>query len=188
MNTLIINGSPRTDGRISKALKQVSDGLANSESIFVHNMDVFPCKGCMACRETGRCIVFQDDASGFGEKLSKADTVIVGSPVHWANMSAMLKMLFDRNVPAFFSKSASGLPMGKHKGKKVYIVTASSTPFVFDILSGQSRGMFRSVAAIFKTGGFKVAGKLRLGNHINGGFDQATEKKLSRLNRKLKAA
>ena len=111
MNTLIINGSPRTDGRISKALKQVSDGLANSESIFVHNMDVFPCKGCMACRETGMCIVVQDDASGFGEKLSKADTVIVGSPVHWANMSAMLKMLFDRNVPAFFIKSASGLPI-----------------------------------------------------------------------------
>ena len=43
-------------------------------------------------------------------RYKDADGLIVGTPTHWGNMSAQLKLLFDRNVPVFMGEKPNGFP------------------------------------------------------------------------------
>ncbi len=75
-----------------------------------------PCIGCMKCRTTDKCILPEDDAHIIGHKIKSADGLIIGTPTHWGNMSAQLKLLFDRNVPVFMDEKPNEIsaPLQHH--------------------------------------------------------------------------
>lgn len=157
MKTLIINGSPRRSGIISKLLQEaqkVSDG--EHEIIHVYDCRIKPCTACMQCRTLGKCILPHDDAHEIAEKISRADLLIVGTPTYWGNMSGVLKNMFDRLVPIFMGETGHGIPIPRQKNKKAIIIASCSTPFPFNILMGQSRGAVRAVREILKTAGYRI--------------------------------
>jgi hypothetical protein len=86
--------------------------------------------------------------------------LIVGTPTHWGNMSAQLKVLFDRIVPALMGERSNGIPIPRHKGKPAVIVTACTTPWPFNFLFDQSSGAICAVKAVLDYGGYKILGKL----------------------------
>jgi multimeric flavodoxin WrbA len=47
----------------------------------------------MACREKETCILPEDDAHIVGKKIQDADALVIGTPTHWGNMCAPLKLL-----------------------------------------------------------------------------------------------
>lgn len=163
MNVLILNGSAKKNGTVSKILEEIRSNLsesANVELVNVYDLKFKPCLGCMKCRTTNTCILPQDDAHLFAEKINKCDAIIVGTPTYWANMNGLLKMLFDRVVPVFMGESPLGIPQAKQKGKQAVIVTACTSPFPFNIIAGQSSGAIRAVKEVLHSGGFKIMGTI----------------------------
>jgi multimeric flavodoxin WrbA len=77
----------------------------------------------MACREKETCILPDDDGHVVGKKIQDVDALVVGTPTHWGNMCAPLKLLFDRNVPVFMGEISKGVPVPKQKGKIVGTIT-----------------------------------------------------------------
>ena len=166
MKVVVLNGSPRRGGVVSQLLGHVAANLPEGcrvEEIFVHDLRVKPCSGCMRCRTLGRCVLPEDDAHRVAELLRGADALVVGSPCYWGNMSGVLKVLFDRVVYVMLEEREHGWPVPLNKGKRAVVVTACNTAWPFHVWFGQTGGVFRAVGEILKWSGWRVAGTLAKG-------------------------
>ncbi len=98
---LVILGSPRRNGNSAALAARISRGAesagADVETIFLHNLDVSPCKGCDTCKEPGStgCAI-NDDMQKTYLKLIRSDAWVIASPVYWFTMSAQTKIFMDR--------------------------------------------------------------------------------------------
>ena len=130
-NILIINGSPRKNGNISKMLEAIKEETekqgANVSAIHVHDLQIKPCNGCMNCRKNLTCVLPEDGAQATLQLINKCDVLVVGSPCYWGNLPGELKILFDRIVYGMMGESPKGIPQPLHKGKKAIIVSTCTT-------------------------------------------------------------
>lgn len=101
MKILGIAGSPRKgqscEKMIAAALGIAKERGFETDTVFISNLEVGPCKACGACREKDSCII-EDDMEEIYEKMRSSDGIIVASPVYMGNYPAQLKALFDRSV------------------------------------------------------------------------------------------
>lgn len=99
MKVLMLNGSPRANGNTSIALNEVKTTLEKNgidvEIIQVGNMEIKGCKGCLYCKEHGKCVM-NDAVNEIAAKLEQADGLVVGSPVYYASANGTLVCLLDR--------------------------------------------------------------------------------------------
>lgn len=172
MKCLVLNASPRPKGIISQAVDAFVEGVGSStgenpvvdvdsvEVINVRDLDCRPCRGCMFCRSHGDCCLPVDDAHRLAEKIRRCDILVVAAPVYWGNIPGTLKVLFDRMVYALMGESKLGIPKPLHKGKRAYIITACTTPFPFNVICGQSKGVVHALKEILGTAGFRICGKV----------------------------
>lgn len=58
------------------------------------------CIGCLACQETGKCVL-KDDAQKILEKLGRADVLVFATPIYYYEMSGQMKTLLDRMNPLY---------------------------------------------------------------------------------------
>lgn len=105
LKVLMLNGSPRQNGNISLALKEmekifISNGI-QVETVQVGTQPVRGCIACGKCKETGKC-VFDDVVNQIAPKFKEADALIVASPVYYASANATLVACLDR---LFYSTS-----------------------------------------------------------------------------------
>ena len=85
MKVVVINGSPRRDGLVSQMLGHVAGALPEGcevETLFVRDMQVRPCIGCMKCRSLGRCVlparifeILENTPYGYGGELQLTDAM-----------------------------------------------------------------------------------------------------------------
>lgn len=157
MKGLILNGSPRRNGKIGQ-LMEYAAGVSGEEVelVNVYDLNIRPCTACMKCRATGRCVLPEDDGHGLARKITEADWLVVGSPTHWGNMSAGLKNMFDRLVPVFMGENGLGIPQPRQKGKRAVVVATCTTPYPFNVIFRQSRGTVKMIREVLQTGGFRV--------------------------------
>ena len=171
MKVLVLNGSPRKNGKVSQILGAMEKRLKadghETEFVEVNGLDFKCCIGCMKCREKGDCILPKDDAHRIGASLKACDAIVVGSPVYWGNISGKLKSLFDRQVALMMGASKMGIPIPLLKGKKALIVNACTTPFPLNILAGQSTKAYAAVKEILYYSGVKIKGKIMLAGTKN---------------------
>ena len=163
MKILVLNGSYRKSGTVASLLKYVTEPLSAEheiEWIDVCKLNMKYCTTCMVCREKKTCILPEDDAHIVGKKIQGADALIIGTPTHWGNMCAPLKLLFDRNVPVFMGESPKGIPQPRQKGKRAGVVTACTTPWPFNFILPESRGAIRAVREVLHYGGYKIVGTI----------------------------
>jgi len=189
MKIVILNGSPRKTGTVATLLKAVAAPLSTpheTEWIDVCRLDMKFCTACMACRDKGTCVLPEDDAHRAGKKIQEADALVIGTPTHWGNMCAPLKLLFDRNVPVFMGESPKGMPEPRQKGKRAVIVTACTTPWPFNFILPESRGAIRAVKEVLHYGGYKLVGTIsRPGTKKSKEIASSLIEKAGRLGEKL---
>ncbi len=188
MKTLVLNGSPKKNGTVSKLLKQIIENNSSNETewINVYDLNMKPCIGCMKCRTDKKCCLSEDDAHLIGQKINDADHLIIGTPTYWGNMSSQLKVLFERNVPVFMGEIKRGLPVPMQKGKKAIIATSCSTPYPFNYILPESRGAINSVKNILKYGGYKIKGTVtKPGSKNNSALKPTLLRKAQKLGSKL---
>lgn len=112
MNVLLINGSPHPDGNTAVALGEVARTLnaegIETETIWIGTKAVQGCIACYTCATTGTCVFKDNLYLDVREAVSRADAVIIGSPVYYAGPNGSLCALLDR---LFYS--AGSLMMNK---------------------------------------------------------------------------
>lgn len=157
MKGLILNGSPRRDGKIGRLMKYAAEVSGEDvEVVNVYDLNIRPCTACMKCRIAGHCVLPEDDGHRLARRITEAEWLVVGSPTHWGNMSAGLKNMFDRLVPVFMGESSLGIPRPRQRGKRAVVVATCTTPFPFNVFFRQSRGTVKMIREVLQTGGFRV--------------------------------
>ena len=98
MSVLFINGSPNKNGNTADLAQALMNGAAYQT---VNLVDY---------RVYGYGQHFADDQfAEIVEKMKAADTIVIGSPVYWHNMSGMVRNLIDR----FYGPVRSGALEGR---------------------------------------------------------------------------
>jgi multimeric flavodoxin WrbA len=91
--------SPRMNGNtavmVREALKGAEKEGANVKEIFLPDINMEFCRGCLTCMKNGKCCI-EDGFNELRDSLYKADGIILGSPTYGANVNAIMKNLIDR--------------------------------------------------------------------------------------------
>lgn len=99
MKIFAVVGSFRKEGNTDLIIERVLAGAqaegAQTEKIFVDDLRIASCQGCLECRKEGICKT-EDDLMDLVRKLDEADGIIVGSPIYGNYMTGQLKILMDR--------------------------------------------------------------------------------------------
>ncbi len=108
MNVIAINGSPRTNGNTSMALKAMTDELERqgiqTETIQIGKLSIRGCIACGHCKssEGNRCVFNDDCVNEIAQKLRDCDGFILGCPTYYAGIPGTMKSFLDR---VFYSSS-----------------------------------------------------------------------------------
>lgn len=103
MRILVIWASPNQDGLTAAAKERVLSGLKQTgiktEVIQLNKCTLNHCMACGRgwgeCRSKGMCVI-QDDFKTIYESMSRADGIILITPVYWHDIAENLKALLDR--------------------------------------------------------------------------------------------
>ena len=109
MSILFINGSPNPNGNTARLAARLLSGKAY-DTIELGTTKVY---------DYGQD--FDDDEfDSVLVKMRAADTIVMGSPVYWHDLSGMLRNLLDRCY--------GPVPMGGFTGKRLAVVFQGSAP------------------------------------------------------------
>jgi len=103
MKVVAFNGSGRKDGNTFLLLKTVLDELKAEgiETELVQLAEGKPLQGCASCfqcmeRRNMKCAIDADPFNDYFAKISKADGLLLGSPVYFSDITAGMKALIER--------------------------------------------------------------------------------------------
>jgi len=112
MKILGMNSSPRR--KHSRTLKLVEAVLAGAqqygaetELVDICALDIRYCLGCQACYAEGKC-VREDDLPDLLDTMTRADGIVLGSPVYMYGVTAQLKAVIDRMADAVYCQILTG--------------------------------------------------------------------------------
>jgi multimeric flavodoxin WrbA len=110
---LLIAGSPRRNGNSDRLLDALARGAESAGGLVVRvaasEVGANPCRGCNACSKDGRCIQ-RDGMDDLYAAIDAADAVAVATPVFFATVPAVLKIVFDRFQPYWARRYVLGEP------------------------------------------------------------------------------
>jgi multimeric flavodoxin WrbA len=100
MLILGVSGSPRRGGNSDRVLETILAGAsergADTETLYLSDMEIWSCVGCERCRKDKVCTRFEDDLTPFYPKINQADGIVLVTPVHNYNLTAWMKAFIDR--------------------------------------------------------------------------------------------
>lgn len=107
MNVLGICGSPR-DGNTLWIMQEIFDMPPSreikSELIPLNGLNIELCDGCLICEDKKKCHRL-DDIQKIYKKLASCDKLVIGTPVYFDSVPALLKNFIDRLNPLCVSES-----------------------------------------------------------------------------------
>lgn len=129
MKVVAFNGSPRKDGNTASLIWTVFQELAERdidvEMVQLGGKLIQPCTACGDCHRNKerRCIIQNDIVNECVDKMIDADGIILGSSVHFGDVTGQMKMLIDRvgmvsgaNPDQFRFKVGAGIVAGRRAG------------------------------------------------------------------------
>jgi len=153
-----IAGSPRRNGNSDRLLAAALDGAraagARTETLVAATVGVNPCRGCNACSKDGICIQ-RDGGDDVYAAVDSADAIIIASPVYFATVPGVLKVLYDRMQPYWARTHVLKQPRPPRRPGAVLLVRAGGDPYGFDAAEATTR----SVLAVL---GVDVLGEVRI--------------------------
>jgi multimeric flavodoxin WrbA len=134
-----------TDILVEQALKGAGQGEIKTGFFRLNEMNILPCQACGKSPEPAFCF-FEDDALMLLENLSKAEAIILGSPIYFDSVSAQTKLFIDRSnclQPADFSNMGKQSFKGPlFKGKKGGIILVAGAYGKFETSLKVMRAFF----------------------------------------------
>ena len=100
MKVLGVSGSPIYNSNTDRALK-VALGATGLETEFIklveHN--ITPCRACIGCIDTNRCVNTHDDGILLAEKVKEADALIIACYTPYSSIDSLTKSFIERLYP-----------------------------------------------------------------------------------------
>ena len=106
-----ICGSARKKGNTAKLLNEVlkSSGM-KSELVFLSDLTIGFCTGCLSCRENNGKCPKDDDMQVLLDKSLSSKAIVLGSPNYYYDISGLMKNMIDRSIAWCY------LGIGEHTG------------------------------------------------------------------------
>ncbi len=157
---VVIVGSYRKNGIIDQTVDAILEVAGNyntqTQKIYLIDRDINFCTNCRSCmsddpaKEMGKCI-FDDDMSGILASICDADGIILGSPVNFGTVTAIMKRFVERC--AVFGYWPWDKPFPKSRvqrvSKKAVVVTSSACPaFIAKFLMPCALKVMRNCARV----------------------------------------
>jgi multimeric flavodoxin WrbA len=130
---LCIAGSPRRGGNSDQLLDALARGVRDAGGepvrLIAAEAGAHACRGCNACSQTGECVV-RDGMDDVYTALDAADAIVISTPVYFATVPAVLKVLYDRCQPYWARRYVLGepAPVSKRPGA-LLVVGGGGDPF-----------------------------------------------------------
>ncbi len=94
-----VSGSPIPDSNTDRAVKAVLEATGcQTEFIKLSDYTVEPCRGCLGCIETNRCVI-EDDGIMLALKAKEADALVVGCYTPYSSIDSRAKSFLERLYP-----------------------------------------------------------------------------------------
>ena len=117
---LVISTSVRGNSNSEKLAEAFADGAKAAgnevELVSLKNKTIAFCKGCLACQQTGHCVI-KDDANAITDIMLEADVIAWATPIYYYEMSGQKQTMIDR---------ANSLFPKDYKFQDVYLLTAAA--------------------------------------------------------------
>lgn len=121
MKVLGVSGSPIKNSNTDRAVKAVLEATGcETEFIKLSDYTVAPCKGCLGCIRTNRCVI-KDDGIELAEKAREADALVIGGFTPYSSLDSRTKAFIERLYPLRHT-------YGFLAGKPAVAVITSGTP------------------------------------------------------------
>lgn len=118
MKIIAFNASPRNKGNTAWTIGQILESAQEhgAETMLWNagDLDIKPCRGCLGCVQTDKCVV-NDDMQELYREIEQADMIVLGTPVYMGQMNAQAKTFTDR---LFAQITPRFSPRYKEKGSK----------------------------------------------------------------------
>jgi multimeric flavodoxin WrbA len=106
-----ICGSARKKGNTATLLREVLNATGmESELIFLSDLTIGFCTGCLSCLKNKGVCIKDDDMQGLLDKMIEARAIVLGSPNYYYDVSGLMKNMIDRSI------SSSYLGIGEFTG------------------------------------------------------------------------
>ena len=126
-NILILNGSPRKNGKTAALVKAFIGGAEASgnevKELYLQGMKIGGCLACESCQRNGGVCVQKDDMQTVSEAFLWADVVVFASPQYWGTITGQLKIVIDRLYAVLFG----------HPVRKRFVVIMTSRGEMYDM-------------------------------------------------------
>ncbi len=148
MSILVLNGSSRKSGNISKFINELQhrvDGIEVINTYEINNIEF--CMSCDYCKEHSVCVK-KDAINDILDKIINADSLIVATPIYFETFPASLKLVIDRMQPLYYNVERN---LNRLKKKKCYTI----------LVAGQDRkGQFDHITKILNVIYRQLNGKM----------------------------
>ena len=117
MKVIGFNGSPRRDGNTSilfnHVFREIEKESIETELVQLSAKEIHGCIACYKCFENKdqQCAVKDDAANEYIKMMTKAQGIILGSPVYFIDVTPEMKALIDRS--GFVSRANGGMYRNK---------------------------------------------------------------------------
>jgi multimeric flavodoxin WrbA len=138
VKVVAFNGSPHREGNTFLLLRTVLAELEGAgietELVSLAGKRLPGCIACGKCKVNldGRCAVTNDDLNECLAKMVSADGILLGSPVHFADLTPALKALIDR---AGYVTRGNGNLLRRKVGAAVVAVRRAGAIHAFDSIN-----------------------------------------------------
>jgi multimeric flavodoxin WrbA len=188
-----IAGSYRKGKTIDSIVSAVLEGAkakgAETKKIYLIDKHIEFCTNCRSCAQEkvkgrrGKC-VHDDDMEGILAEIDEADAVVLGAPINFGNVTAIMKRFIERLIPYSYwpwGKAVAPVYRIKKVDKKAVTVTSSACPaFIGRILMPGALSMMKKAARVM---GAKVVKSLYFGPVCSDKDSKLSEKALLKAQR-----
>lgn len=103
LKTLVLNASPRTGWNTARLLKEAERGAcqagADVRYVDMYDLDFTGCRSCLLCKlkDARRCHCFwDDDLSPIIDEAFASDTIIIGTPIYFGDVTSGFHAFAER--------------------------------------------------------------------------------------------
>jgi len=159
MIVLGVSGSPIKDSNTDRAVKAVLEGTGlATEFVKLADYVVAPCKACLGCVETNKCVI-NDDGVKLTEKVKKADALVVGGFTPYSTLDSRTKAFLERLYPL---RHKHGYMAGKPGGA----VVTSCAPEENDTLPPACRMGINAIQFYMMEEGMNFVGAVKIQGNL----------------------
>lgn len=117
---LVISTSLRqhsnSDALAEEFMRGAKEAGHEVEKITLRGKDIRFCRGCLACQNTGKCVI-KDDMLPIIQDMHDADVIAFATPIYYYEMCGQMKTLLDRANPLYGSD---------YRFRDIYLFTAAA--------------------------------------------------------------